>query len=527
MAKVKFLYYHNEYVFNKIKEDLKVNDLLIKYKLVIDKELNELYFSYKSKNLKLYERKIIKEFNSNNIIINVFNLKKNINNNELNHILCPICENLIIMNINDDKLSIDNCINNHNIGDLTINEFMNLQKINKTPIKCDICGNNLSYYHKKFFICSCKKYICPLCNQLHKSENFERSSIVENIESKDNNNEEHDKIEYIKRFSYCYKHNLEFKMYCHFCKKNLCYACEVEHSNHKRTYFKKIIPDENKIKDIQNDIIKTSEIMDLYDEELNLLNHFITDLIFNLKNNIIQYKKLFDIISNSFNYLNNYETIMSIMKFKTKSIKKEINNFLSKDIKNRFNYLIEIYNNTKNEMTIIYKIIKNNKNYQIKLFGDLFVQNNKNNCSLIINGKKQDLCEYYKLDQNSDDSRLIIKLIEKNVITNMSHMFMDCQSLLSIPDLSKWNIKNVTNISHMFSLCSNLDTIPDISKWNTINIKNMSYVSLVIVVYYLLYRIFHYGIQKMLIICLLYFIIVNHYYICLIFQNGILLMLLI
>ena len=53
-------------------------------------------------------------------------------------------------------------------------------------------------------------------------------------------------------------------------------------------------------------------------------------------------------------------------------------------------------------------------------------------------------------------------------------MFYGCSSILSLPDISKWNINNVKNMSYMFNGCSSLICIPDISKWNTNNATNMS-----------------------------------------------------
>ena len=32
----------------------------------------------------------------------------------------------------------------------------------------------------------------------------------------------------------------------------------------------------------------------------------------------------------------------------------------------------------------------------------------------------------------------------------MSNMFYDCESLISLPDISKWNTSNLLNISYMF-----------------------------------------------------------------------------
>ena len=56
----------------------------------------------------------------------------------------------------------------------------------------------------------------------------------------------------------------------------------------------------------------------------------------------------------------------------------------------------------------------------------------------------------------------------------LSGMFYGCSSLLSLPDISKWNLSNVVNISGMFCGCSSLAYIPNISKWDTSKIKNMS-----------------------------------------------------
>ena len=56
----------------------------------------------------------------------------------------------------------------------------------------------------------------------------------------------------------------------------------------------------------------------------------------------------------------------------------------------------------------------------------------------------------------------------------LSGMFFNCLSLVSLPDISEWNINNVSDINFMFSNCSSLISLPDISKWNTINVNNMN-----------------------------------------------------
>ena len=140
---------------------------------------------------------------------------------------------------------------------------------------------------------------------------------------------------------------------------------------------------------------------------------------------------------------------------------------------NNNNFITNI--NDKNikldQMTIYYEIPKS------RLFGNKFVINNINNCYLLIDDQQIEICDKIKLNNEQKEKNILkIKLIEKKVITNMSHMFFDCNSLYYISDISKWDTKNVTNMSHMFSECISLYNLPDISKWDTKNVTNMSYM---------------------------------------------------
>ena len=45
----------------------------------------------------------------------------------------------------------------------------------------------------------------------------------------------------------------------------------------------------------------------------------------------------------------------------------------------------------------------------------------------------------------------------------MSYMFHGCTSLSSLPDISKWDTKNVTNMSYMFYWCSSLPSLLTLS----------------------------------------------------------------
>ena len=153
-----------------------------------------------------------------------------------------------------------------------------------------------------------------------------------------------------------------------------------------------------------------------------------------------------------------------------------------------------------------YKII--DRKEKLRIFGELFVKNNKNNFKIVLtNEEEKDIDEYYDLKkypvnlknnivefrfkQIKDDvtnlsmmfqdcKNLIsisdFSLLETDKVTDMSYMFSNCSSLSTLPDISVWNTENVTNMSNMFNGCSALQELPDISYWNTENVTNMSYL---------------------------------------------------
>ena len=133
-------------------------------------------------------------------------------------------------------------------------------------------------------------------------------------------------------------------------------------------------------------------------------------------------------------------------------------------------------NNQLNKMTLLYKFKENS----VQIFGEKFVNNNKNNCYLLIDERERELCSTIGLNEiNVINGIFKIILVEKNTITNMGFMFSDDNShydqslIISLPDTSEWNTSNVTNMEHMFSNCSLLEYLPDLSKWNTTNVTNM------------------------------------------------------
>ena len=161
-----------------------------------------------------------------------------------------------------------------------------------------------------------------------------------------------------------------------------------------------------------------------------------------------------------------------------------------KNVKNKENILANINERTReiyynklrkfmsNQIELIYQLNKNNKDGYINLFGKAFVENNKNNCLLIINNILFDIKDkyYYNIQESNIDDILIVKLIEKNSISDMSYMFYGCKNLISVINISYWDTINVTNMKSMFHLCKNLKSLGNLSELRVENVIDFSYM---------------------------------------------------
>ena len=88
---------------------------------------------------------------------------------------------------------------------------------------------------------------------------------------------------------------------------------------------------------------------------------------------------------------------------------------------------------------------------RIKLFGSEFVNIYKEKCNIIYNDKEMELKEYFDLENYDKNKHLLtLKLKGINNITDASGMFFECSSLLSLPDIHKWDTSNITLMNHMF-----------------------------------------------------------------------------
>jgi len=145
----------------------------------------------------------------------------------------------------------------------------------------------------------------------------------------------------------------------------------------------------------------------------------------------------------------------------------------------KYKFMVDNDVKSYNEINIIYKTNNTkdiNDKKEIRIFGENFVKNNRNKTKIVIENKEYDLMEYFNISDyiKNKISQLQIKLEDINNIRNMSYMFSNCTSLISLPDISEMNTNNITDMSYMFRNCSSLSSLSNISKWNTKNVTNMS-----------------------------------------------------
>ena len=125
-----------------------------------------------------------------------------------------------------------------------------------------------------------------------------------------------------------------------------------------------------------------------------------------------------------------------------------------------------------NVLNLAYKINKNES--VIRLFGDIFVENNKDNFKLFVNEKEvpfTDTIQKSSIEENTNILKVTLK--ELKPVSDYSYLFFKCDSLLHFYNADKMNLTHVTNISHLFAKCETLISVPNISSWDVSNITIM------------------------------------------------------
>ena len=249
-------------------------------------------------------------------------------------------------------------------------------------------------------------------------------------------------------------------------------------------------------------------------------------------------KEILDIIGNSEQLLDKDDCVKKLFKIILFDFDNYPNCKQFKTISNLERFAT-FYFKDYNEINLHYEFNEENiKNKKVELFGEKFVNNNKENCFLIINENIIELEREINLEDifgkipielpihldvqlierkrkimtdlsfmfneistithksnfdNYDTSKVrnmsymfynckllnlpnfIEKFNTKNVI-DMSYMFFNCSLLKQIPDISNWDIGKLIKTNNMFANCSSLTSLPKISNWNINNIKQMNYM---------------------------------------------------
>ena len=409
-------------------------------------------------------------------------------------VICPSCNELIKMKLENYKINLFDCKNNHSLNYMPLNEFYQTQFIDLRNIKCSVCkdkSKSMTYNNEFYKCCDCNFNLCPLCKSQH--------------------NNSHNIINYDKINFLCQKHGEPFTDYCKNCRRNMCFLCDGEHENHDIISLKKMMINKNdmlvKLEDLKNSVIILERNID---EIIGVLN--------NLKANMKNYYNLEEYLLNNFDKnQRNYENLYNInemIKFNNIIIN-DINNIKNEnDIKQKFNYafnlfkemnnsktsIININNNSnkknknkseninrKNEIKFVLKIDNQDVNKQIYFLDntdesvyisaysleehhhDFLKELNDSNVEFYINNKRQKYKKYF-IPEKSGNYEFILKF--NSLITDCSFMFYNSYKMIEA-DFSSFDTSNVTDMKSMFSHCSLLENI-NLSSFDTEKVSSMS-----------------------------------------------------
>lgn len=185
-------------------------------------------------------------------------------------IKCRQCDETPNITIDLDKFMLSsNCKNGHLLNDLSFTDFNKycFKNLNIPTEICKNCNSNLNNNDNYFLCLTCNKYYCKKCinNHIKKEKHNKYFNLINSI-------------------IMCPKHNLQYNLFCHDCKINICQECDKLHKNHLTESLLDIIPNAQK-----------KEMMKMKNKEKE---NEITKIINNIKNakkNIDErYRKLED-----------------------------------------------------------------------------------------------------------------------------------------------------------------------------------------------------------------------------------------
>ena len=107
----------------------------------------------------------------------------------------------------------------------------------------------------------------------------------------------------------------------------------------------------------------------------------------------------------------------------------------------------------------------------MKLFGIIFVKNNRNIIRIIYKNKAYKFFQFFSKieDKHEHNKPISIKLKILNNTNNISYMFYKCTSLVSLEIVPKKLNPNIMNINSKLNKGRSLKSLPDKVKLNIIN----------------------------------------------------------
>ena len=309
MIEVEFIFQSNKY-YNQYKKEESMKVICQNFISKIGEKFEDYQFLYNGQliNFQLtfngQANELDKRQGKMTILVNLYKNEEDIKKEVKSKvIICPKCQEISLINVENYTITIFDCKNNHKVDNIHFKQYDNFQKIDESKIVCDNCKDNNKYesYEHKFYKClSCKQNLCPLCKSKH--------------------NEDHVIINFNEKNYICEEHNEKFNSYCNNCKKNLCLICESEHQDQENIFeFRNII----KKYDAFNTINENLDIY--YNINLNLIKIYkkfrnyqllknvnniynSNNLILNDINKITNSNKLIDVLNNSFDLYNKMKT---------------------------------------------------------------------------------------------------------------------------------------------------------------------------------------------------------------------------
>ena len=450
--------YNGQIIKFACKKNELMKNIFKKYLLKINKSIKNVCFLYKG--YKINGDIKLEQINNKDKEIQIYvvpvnNIKKEVIKHSKD-IICPECGENCLLSIDNYKIGLNNCKNGHNLTNILFEEYFDIQKINELTILCNDCKKNskAKVNNNQFYkCCNCNINLCPPCKSKH--------------------NKEHIIIDYELKNYICKTHGENYMSYCKTCNINLCRKCELKHDKkHKLTNYKEIL----KNKSVNKNLNELRTKIDKLKNEIKYIINIFNKVIVNLE---LYYNISKTIINNSNIKNKNYQSLVNTNNINdfNLNIIKDINRIVNENkIESKVKYIDEIYNKSLPSNEIIAKYRVGNEP-TIRILGDNFLKNNKDNYEMIINGKKSELKTFFNInDMKIRKNILEVKLREIKPVTDLSYMFCNCTSLLSLSDISKWNTTNVTSMKGMFQFCSSLLFLPSIAKINTENVKDMSYM---------------------------------------------------